>query len=159
MSKDADIIEGSFVVEQRTEIAAPRAKAWAALLDVDAWWSHHMFKPRRKFVLEPWPGGRFYEAVENNQGALWGTVTHLETERLLRLSGALGMSLPVSSCYEYRLTDGPGQSTVLHLTHRAIGILMKDWKQRHEDGWAEMMKNLTAFTERGARVAPASTSH
>ncbi len=36
--------EGSFRIEQEVELAVPRERAWAALLDVGGWWCHHFAK-------------------------------------------------------------------------------------------------------------------
>lgn len=142
--------EGSFRIEQEVELAVPRERAWAALLDVGGWWCHHFAERSPDLRLEPRLGGRFYEAWGEGEGALWGTVIFIRSPEVLRLSGPLGMNTAVNSVYEFGLGT-KGKGTVLTLKHQAIGFLDSKWKKAHKEGWQELWKHLKEFAEKGKR--------
>jgi uncharacterized protein YndB with AHSA1/START domain len=145
--------EGSFHVEQEVLIEAPRARVWAALMDPESWWKHRFDGPPCRLVLEARPGGRFYQAWPGEEGAVFGHVTFLKSPEVIRLSGPLGMTTPVSSVYEWRLED-LGEATMLKLSHRVVGLLDEEYAQNHEQGWRVLWEGLKALAERGERVAP-----
>jgi len=143
---------GEFVITQEVEINAPRQRAFEALLDVDGWWTHYYGDTKPKLVLEPFPGGRFYQ-TGNGEDAFFGAVQHLRRPDLLRLIGPLGMGkLPVTSVYEFRLEDRADR-TLLKLTHRAFGVLDPEWKAAHEKGWGELWPLLKGLAETGKRYS------
>lgn len=148
---------GSFCIVQQLEFAAPPTRVFAALLDVNGWWSHRTFHDSAgsTVLLEPHAGGRFYESGPAGE-AQYGAVQEIAAPRLLRLVGPLGMGrLPVMSVYEYSL-EPRGAGTMLTLTHRAHGFLDPAWKQAHENGWRELWKHLRALVENSVRFAPGS---
>jgi len=143
---------GSFHIEQELELAAPRERVFAALLDVDGWWCHHFSKRKGRQVLEPFCGGRFYEQSPECE-ALFGIVTFIGKPETLRLEGPLGMGrLPVTSVYEFVLEER-GAGTVLKLSHRCVGLLDPAWKEAHERGWRELWAHLKGLVESGTRYA------
>lgn len=143
---------GSFHIEQSMRVAAPIERAWASLIDVAGWWTHHFAPERPRMELEPVVGGKFFERWGEGCGALWGTVMHVEPPRLLRLHGPLGMGrLPCASVYEFHLEPAGGSGTRVRLVHRAHGLLDPAWKRAHEKGWSEMWPHLAALAERGVR--------
>ncbi|MBL8757753.1 MAG: SRPBCC domain-containing protein [Phycisphaerae bacterium] len=151
-SSRMEMEDGQFSIEQEVRIAAPREAAWRGLLDVGAWWCHHFAKAGPRMVLEPFPGGRFYEDSADGTRALFGTVTFIRAPEVIRLAGPLGMStLPVVSVYEWALAeDGPGAS-VLRLSHHARGLIRTDWREAHDRGWQTLWVRLRALVERGER--------
>src|SRR5262245_54382337 len=134
-------VSSSFEIEQEIVIDAPRERVWDALLDVGGWWCHHETAARAGIVLEPRIGGRFYERFGGEDGALWGTVVWIKRPEVLRLSGPLGMDLPVSNVYEYELAER-GASTVLRLTHRCVGLLDPNAVKAFEGGWKALWVHL-----------------
>ncbi len=147
----AAVATGSFRIDQEVEIAAPREKAWASLLDVDGWWCHRIQKSGSTLVLEPQVGGRFYERWTGDEGALWGIVTYLRRPEILRLSGPLGTERLATSLYEFRL-EAKGEKTLLRLTHRCIGEV-GEMRGDYEGGWQSLWKHLRALAETGARFS------
>lgn len=172
-----NVIEGSFHIEQEVEFNSARQKVWAALLDVQGWWSHHYGDSTVRMMLEPWVGGRFWQdwgaregvagaehgspaqgsrqaaARERETGVLFGTVTEIKPPERIRLMGQLGMvRLPVTSVYTWELSEKDGgRRTVLKLTHRAIGLIDETWHKSHEDGWGELWGHLRRLVEEGRR--------
>lgn len=136
----------SFHIEQEVLLKVPHTKAWKSLLGVDARWCHR-YRPHSRLILEPKAGGRFAETGPKGFGVLFGTVTYVETRRLVRLNGPLGMhGLPVTSVYSYELSEVAG-GTLLRLTHHATGLLDPDWAGSHESGWRELLKQLATLVE------------
>src|SRR5580693_2947355 len=48
-------------------------------------------------LLEPWPGGRWFRDLSNNNGHLWGHVQPIKQPTLLEITGPLMMSFAVAS--------------------------------------------------------------
>jgi uncharacterized protein YndB with AHSA1/START domain len=63
----------------------------ALTMNVAAWWGgpHMRSADATNLVVEPQPGGRFYEEWGHRQGALRGTVTAIRQDERLDLRGAL----------------------------------------------------------------------
>ena len=63
----------------------------ALTMNVAAWWGgrHMRSAEASNLVLEPQPGGRFYEEWGHRQGALRGMVTAIRQDERLDLRGAL----------------------------------------------------------------------
>src|SRR6266540_3192716 len=59
-------------------------------------------------VIEPWPGGRWYRDLGNQDGHLWGHVQAIKRPTLLEIVGPLFMSCPVASNLQYRLSEEDG---------------------------------------------------
>jgi uncharacterized protein YndB with AHSA1/START domain len=144
------VVEGSFHIEQEVELAVPRERAWATLVDVGGWWSHHFAATKPKLRLDARLGGQFREEWGDGEGALWGTVIFIRKPEVLRLSGPLGMHTPVNSVYEFGLKE-QGAGTLLTLTHRCIGLIDSGWKDAHDKGWRELWTHLKALAETGTR--------
>ena len=47
--------------------------------------------------IEPWPGGRWYRDLGDDNGHLWGHVQAIKRPTLLEITGPLFMSYPASS--------------------------------------------------------------
>ena len=48
-------------------------------------------------TLEPWPGGRWFRDLGDNNGHLWGHVQAIKRPTLLEITGPLMMSFAVAS--------------------------------------------------------------
>ena len=55
--------------------------------------------------IEPWPGGRWFRDLGDQNGHFWGLVQAIKRPTLLELTGPLFMSAPVVSNLQYRLTQ------------------------------------------------------
>ena len=74
-----NVAEGSFHLEQRIHIAAPRRKVFRSICDVQSWWCHHFAESSPKITLDPRVGGEFREHWGRGEGALWGVVTYVKS--------------------------------------------------------------------------------
>jgi uncharacterized protein YndB with AHSA1/START domain len=87
--------------------------------------------------IEPWPGGRWYRDLGDNNGHLWGHVQSIKRPTLLEFYGPLMMSYPVMSNVQYRLSEEPG-GTLIKFHHTAFGAVQDDHRQGMPKGWAQI---------------------
>src|SRR5262249_36146629 len=113
----------TFFVRKEIDIAAPIAITFETVLDQLGPESHMTDGKLFPRKLEPWPGGRWYRDLGNNNGHLWGHVQVIKPPTLLEICGPLMMSYPAVNHVQYRLkTEGGG--TRLTFLHRAMGLLL-----------------------------------
>ena len=98
------------------------------------------------FVLERWPGGRWFRDLGNGQGHLWGFVQSIKPPTLIEFIGPMFMSYPVSGHLIARLTPIPG-GTKVSFRHRAYGLIEEDHMEGVKDGWDRMFKRLKKMCE------------
>jgi len=112
-----------FLIEIDADLAAPPAKAYAALAEVGRWWSpaHTWSGDAKNLSLSLDAGACFCERWES------GSVEHARVlfakqDELLRLGGALGplQSMAVTGVVSFAF-EAKGQGTTLHVSHRVSG--------------------------------------
>jgi uncharacterized protein YndB with AHSA1/START domain len=96
--------------------------------------------------LEPWPGGRWYRDLGNNNGHLWGHVQAIKRPTLLEICGPLMASYPFVSNVQYRLTEAEGATTIT-FHHTALGFIQEDHKSGMEKGWATIHEQVRKAAE------------
>jgi hypothetical protein len=103
--------------------------------------------------LEPWPGGRWYRDLGNNNGHFWGNVQAIKRPTLLEISGPLFMSYPVVSNLQYRLSEADG-GTLIKFQHTALGLIQENHRKGVSTGWSHIhervRKQAEAFRSRQA---------
>lgn len=151
-------------IAQDVKLAAPPAQVFAALVDdPGAWWGLPYINPEAtSLILEPRPGGRFFEIWQGGRddvdgaGALLATVSTFVPERRIELTGPLHMGL-VFGVANFTLEEAKG-GTMLRFSHRAFGQVEADIAVRIAGGWNELLEaRLRAFVERGERHGVAGT--
>jgi DNA-binding transcriptional ArsR family regulator/uncharacterized protein YndB with AHSA1/START domain len=142
--KDSFEIEQEIVINDRIE------KVFNSLTtDINSWWAYRLLGENSKLSLETKVGGQFIELVEQDKGALWGTVTFINAPYEIRLNGLLGMKGAVNSAYSFTLEE-QGGATLLKLSHHAVGLIDPDWEEAHDKGWEELLnKFLRNYVELG----------
>src|SRR3989441_9607069 len=98
--------------------------------------------------LEPWPGGRWYRDLGDNNGHFWAVVQAIKRPTLLEFAGPLFMSYPVVSNVQYRLSEEPG-GTLIKFRHLALGLIEEDHRKGVVRGWASIHARVKAAAERG----------
>ena len=68
--------------------------------------------------IEPWPGGRWYRDLGDNNGHLWGHVQAIKRPTLMEITGPLMVSCPFVSNVQYRLTEADGGTLITFRTRR-----------------------------------------
>jgi hypothetical protein len=99
------------------------------------------------FVLEEWPGGRWFRDLGNGQGHFWGLVQVIKPPTLLEITGPLMMSYPVSGHVAFRLAQIAG-GTLLTLRHRAFGMIDPNHREGVNKGWAQILEKIKAGSEK-----------
>jgi len=119
-------------------------------------------------VLEPWPGGRWFRDLGDDNGHFWGNVQAIRRPTLLELSGPLFSSSPLFSNLQYRLSEIP-EGTLITLRHTALGFVVDgagiaSAHGKHEQnialGWKHMLERVRTQAEGkplGAAAAPAGS--
>jgi hypothetical protein len=97
-------------------------------------------------VVEPWPGGRWYRDLGDNNGHLWAHVQAIKRPTLLEFSGPLFASYPFVSNVQYRLTEIDG-GTVIAFRHTALGFIQDDHRGGVSQGWASMLERTRKAAE------------
>jgi DNA-binding transcriptional ArsR family regulator len=137
---------------QEFTLKARRKEVFRALTrDVGSWWEAPYLTSRATALeLDPRIGGSFRETWGRGGGRLLATVTALEPERLLELTGPLHLGV-VFGIAEFRLEDA-AEGTMLSFTHRGIGEVSPDVVEAFAGGWAELLgTKLRTFVENDER--------
>ncbi|HVT98006.1 MAG TPA: SRPBCC domain-containing protein [Acidobacteriaceae bacterium] len=143
-----DVLQ-AFEIVKEEEIAAPIGIVFETILEQMGPLNATPEKPM-PMVLEPWPGGRWFRDLGNNDGHYWGAVQAIKAPSLLEISGPLFMSSPAVSNVQYRLTEENGV-TRMRFVHRAMGWIGEQ-DRRVDEGWGDLMTRIrTAATARRAR--------
>ncbi len=145
----------SLHIRQTIDIAAPRATVFRALTEeLSAWWGAPYLLSGADavdLVLEPWPGGAFKEVTSDGGGYVWCLVEQVRRDRLLTLSGRMGMRHALAANVRFELEDHDS-GTRLMLEHGAVGRLDATTEAEFSAGWADLLgERLKAFVERGER--------
>jgi hypothetical protein len=108
------------------------------------------------FVLEPWPGGRWFrdlgETGGHKYGHLWGHVQVIKAPTLVEIRGPFWMSYPAINFLQYRLT-AESAGTRISLTHRAMGLMPEDLRDGVNQGWEFKLARVVTIAERKAKAA------
>ena len=85
--------------------------------------------------LEPWPGGRWYRDLGDNNGHLWAHVQAIKRPTLLEFTGPLFASFPFVSNVQYRLSEADG-GTLITFHHLAFGYIQPEHREGVNRGWS-----------------------
>jgi hypothetical protein len=97
-------------------------------------------------ILEPWPGGRWFRDLGNNNGHLWGHVQAIKAPTLLEIAGPLMMSFAVASNLQYRLKE-IDSGTLLTLRHTALGLFPDGYREALSQGWPQLFNRIRRRVE------------
>ena len=98
-------------------------------------------------TLEPWPGGRWFRDLGDNNGHLWGHVQAIKRPTLLEITGPLMMSFAVASNLQYRLKEIDG-GTLITLRHTALGLFPDGYRDALAQGWPLLFDRVRRRVER-----------
>jgi uncharacterized protein YndB with AHSA1/START domain len=96
--------------------------------------------------IEPWPGGRWYRDLGDNNGHFWGVVQAIKRPTLLEICGPLFMSYPVTSNVQYRLSEETG-GTLIKFHHKALGLIQDDHRAGVGKGWGHINASVRKRAE------------
>jgi uncharacterized protein YndB with AHSA1/START domain len=98
-------------------------------------------------TLEPWPGGRWFRDLGDNNGHLWGLVQAIKRPTLLEITGPLMMSFAVASNLQYRLKEIDG-GTLITLRHTALGLFPDGYREALSKGWPNLFDRVRRRVEK-----------
>jgi Activator of Hsp90 ATPase homolog 1-like protein len=132
-------------ITEEIHVRAPLEATFSALLEELG--PHHEVAEDKPLPMkiEPWPGGRWYRDLGDNNGHFWGHVQAIKRPTLLEITGPLFMSYPVVSNVQYRLSEVEG-GTLIKFHHMALGLIQEDDRQV-SSGWSYTHARLKARVE------------
>jgi hypothetical protein len=137
----------SLNITQEIRVRAPLATAFDALLEEMGPSNEGQKGAPMPMTLEPWPGGRWFRDLGDNNGHLWGHVQAIKRPTLLEITGPLMMSFAVASNVQYRLTELDG-GTLITLRHTAIGLFPDNFREALGQGWPLLLDRVRRRLER-----------
>jgi uncharacterized protein YndB with AHSA1/START domain len=136
----------SLNITQEIHVKAPIAVTFAALLEQLGPGLVTKEGQSMAMKLEPWPGGRWYRDLGDNNGHFWGVVQAIKKPALLEITGPLFMSYPVVSNVQYRLSEEAG-GTLIKFHHKAFGLIEEQHREGVSKGWAQINDSARARAE------------
>jgi hypothetical protein len=144
--KETAIEKMTLTITEEIHVRASLPATFAALLEQIG--PSHEFEPGKPLpmIIEPWPGGRWFRDLGNENGHCWGHVQSLKKPTLLEISGPLMMSYPAVSSIQYRLSESDG-GTLIKFHHMAFGLLQEGHKAGFPPIWRHINDSLKARAE------------
>jgi hypothetical protein len=147
MNMTAPAIENlTLNITQETLVRASLDATFAALLEEIGPHNEGAEGKPMPMKIEPWPGGRWYRDLGNDDGHFWGHVQAIKRPTLLEISGPLFMSYPVVSNVQYRLSEAEG-GTLIKFRHTAFGLIPDDHRDGVSTGWSHMHDRVRTRAE------------
>ena len=133
-------------ITEEIHVRAPLDVAFAALLEELGPYAEGGEGKPMPMKIEPWPGGRWYRDLGQDNGHLWAHVQAIKRPTLLEFTGPLFMSSPVVSNVQYRLT-AEGDGTLIKFRHTAFGLISDDHRAGVSTGWSHIHARVRARAE------------
>ena len=130
-----------FRIEMEREIAAPIQTVFESLLVQLGPEACTPDGTKLNMTLEPYPGGRWYRDLGDDQGHLWGHVQSIKKHTLLEITGPLFMSRACANNVIYRLAEADGKTT-LRMVHSGLGVVTSDHLAAMEEGWKDQIDRV-----------------
>jgi uncharacterized protein YndB with AHSA1/START domain len=147
MSQAAQSIEDlTLSIKQEIHVNAPLETTFTALLEQIGPHNERGDGVPMPMTIEPWPGGRWYRDLGDNNGHLWAHVQAIKRPTLLEFCGPLFASYPFLSNVQYRLTEEEG-GTLITFRHTALGFIQEDHRQGVQHGWASILDRVRKRAE------------
>ena len=137
-------------IAQEIHVRAPLDVTFAALLEQLGPENDTPEGKRMSMKIEPWPGGRWYRDLGDQNGHFWGHVQAIKRPTLLEITGPLFMSYPVVSNLQYRLSEQDG-GTLIKFHHMTLGVIPDDHKEGMGKGWTHIHENVRQRAESKSR--------
>ena len=137
----------SLKVNQEIRVRASLETTFAALLEELGPATQMPDGTSMHMTIEPWPGGRWFRDLGDNNGHYWGTVQAIKRPTLLEMSGPLFMSYPVVNNVQYRLSQ-EGDETVIKFCHAGFGLISDDHRKGVITVWNSIHEKVRTRAEK-----------
>ena len=134
-------------ITQEMNVRAPLDVTFAALLEEMGPQNVTPDGTPLPMKLEPWPGGRWYRDLGDNNGHLWGHVQAIKRPTLIEIVGPLFASYPFVSNVQYRLTEANG-GTLISFRHSALGLIQEQHRTGANRGWSALLDRIKTHAEK-----------
>jgi len=134
-------------IKQEIQVKASLETTFAALLDQLGPLGSRPDGTPAPMKIEPWPGGRWYRDLGDNNGHFWAHVQAIKRPTLLELYGPLFMSYPVASNVQYRLSEVDG-GTLITFQHLAMGFIDEAHRTNVVGGWGHIHESVRTRAEK-----------
>jgi len=141
-----DVDSLSLLITQEIRVRASIDVTFTALLEQLGPASEKMDGTPMPLKIEPWPGGRWFRDLGDNNGHFWAHVQAIKRPTLLEFCGPLMMSHPVANNVQYRLSEEDGE-TVIRFRHSGFGLVQEDHKKGVVGGWAYIHEQVRKRAE------------
>jgi hypothetical protein len=145
ITTEAKIEDLTLNITEEIQVRAPLDVTFATLLEQLGPLNEVAEDKPLPMKIEPWPGGRWYRDLGDNNGHFWGHVQAIKRPTLLEICGPLFMSSPAVSNVQYRLSEVEG-GTLIRFHHAAFGLIPEDAKNV-KSGWGHIHGRLKARAE------------
>jgi uncharacterized protein YndB with AHSA1/START domain len=149
-STDQSLENLTFTLNQEIHVQAPLDVTFAALLEQLGPGNQTPDGKSLNMKIEPWPGGRWFRDLGDNNGHLWAHVQAINRPTLLEFSGPLFASFPLVNNVQYRLKEADG-GTLIIFRHTALGLLTDDHRANMPKGWGSMNDRVRKHAEAQAQ--------
>ena len=136
----------TLLITKEVHVKASLEATFAAILEQIGPESDTPEGTKMPMKIEPWPGGRWYRDLGDNNGHFWGHVQAIKRPTLLEITGPLFMSYGVVSNVQYRLTEENG-GTLIRFHHKAFGLIQDDHRQEVGKGWGHILSRIQKRAE------------
>jgi hypothetical protein len=145
--QDLTLEKMTVTINQEIHVQAPLDVTFAALLEQLGPGNETPDGKSLNMKIEPWPGGRWYRDLGNDDGHLWAHVKAIKRPALLEFVGPLFASFPFLSNVQYRLKEEPG-GTLIAFRHTAFGPLPDEQRAGMNEGWSSMHERVRRHAEK-----------
>ncbi|MCU1313924.1 MAG: Activator of Hsp90 ATPase 1-like protein [Acidobacteriaceae bacterium] len=136
----------TLTINQEVHVEAPLDVTFAALLEQLGPGNETPDGKSLNMKIEPWPGGRWYRDLGDDNGHFWAHVQAIKRPTLLEFAGPLFASYPLVSNVQYRLSEVDG-GTLIAFRHTALGFVSDDQRPMMDKGWASMHERIRKHAE------------
>lgn len=146
MEAPSAIADLSLKITQQIRVNAPIETTFNALLEQLGPRNERPDGTPMPCKIEPFPGGRWYRDLGENNGHFWANVQAIKRPTLLELTGPLFMSHPVANNVQYRLRE-EGDETVIEFCHAGFGLIPEEFKKNVVSGWTYVHEQAKKHAE------------
>lgn len=142
------------IIKQEWEIllTAPREEVWEKVINhADAWWCHS-YKPGSTILIEPWPGGRFWERFADGiNGSVFGNIVYIEPPKVLKVVGQFALPGVANSGGVWRLEETEG-GTLFKASGEIFGLLDAVTLKDRKGGSIALIESMRKWVELGEKT-------
>ena len=147
---------GAFAFDVEVTLpGAPEVIYDAITGDLTPWWDHKFSQNPARFVLEPKPGGGFWEIFDaSGDGVRHAIVIFAQRGKLLRFDGPLGLTgHAVQMVTTYAFEPAGADSTRLKVTVHVAGEMDDGWPRVVSATWRHfIVDRFKPYVESGAHL-------